>query len=451
MRPRSLALLLLSCIFPLAWAEGELASSRFPEAVRYLLAREVLTGYDDGSLRLRAPLTRGELAALVLRVLNEAPAGEHNCFEDVPPESWYAPAACALHARGLMVGDNGRFEPERRVSYAEAAKVVVLALDLPVSRTLGDSWYGPYLASARASGLPVTSDPSVAISREFLAEMLYRGLTGERSSPAAVATAPAPIVGMRRSPGCAQAPPASAPSSLQVQGQTRHFITAVPSSYQPHVPHRLVVAFHGRTNDNARVRRYFDLERGTHPTIYLYPQGLRQGSGFSWADPGDPPGALRDYAFFDALLEHVARHYCLDLDKVFVVGHSLGAYFATSLACVRGDRIRAVAALGGGVLASECRGEVAAMILHNPNDPLVPIREGRAARDLFLSRNGPKPPPVPSEPASLGCVRHGNERDPYPVMWCPHQQDYSYGGRFDPHHWPRETGRAMIAFFESLP
>jgi polyhydroxybutyrate depolymerase len=447
MRARSLVLLLLACTFPLVWAEGELAASRFPEAVRYLLEREVFTGYDDGSLRLRASVTRGELAALVLRALGDAPDARA-CFEDVSPESWYAPAVCALHARGLMVGDNGRFEPERRVSYAEAAKVVVLALDLPISRTLGDPWYGPYIASARASGLPVTSDPTVAISREFLAEMLYRGLTGRRSSPAPALLSPSDAV---LSPGCGQPSPASPPGTLQVQGQTRHFLAVVPSSYQSNVPHHLVVAFHGRTNDNARVRRYFDLERGTHPTIYLYPQGLRQGSGFSWADPGDPPGALRDYAFFDALLEHVEQRYCLALDKVFVVGHSLGAYFATSLACARGERIRAVAALGGGVLASECRGEVAAMILHNPNDPLVPISEGRAARDLFLHRNGPKPPPIPSEPTSLGCVRHGAASDPYPVVWCPHQQDHSYGGRFDPHHWPRETGRAMIAFFESLP
>jgi polyhydroxybutyrate depolymerase len=163
----------------------------------------------------------------------------------------------------------------------------------------------------------------------------------------------APVGAAEPSSGCG-APPQTPRQTFEVAGPERKAIVVLPHDYRADRPHALIFAFHGRTNDNARARRYFGLERAAdRPAIYVYPAALPDRTGrFTWAHPGDPPDALRDFALFDMILDWITSAYCVDLDAVHVVGHSLGASFANSLACTRADRIRGVAAVAGGIAAS---------------------------------------------------------------------------------------------------
>ncbi len=142
-----------------------------------------------------------------------------------------------------------------------------------------------------------------------------------------VSTAHREVSGQRLSQGCGRLAPKTPPTSLMVAGRRRQFILVVPKDKSTGEPQRLVFAFHGRTNNNAKVRGYYDLERHTaQPTLFVYPNGLKDRSGrFTWSAPRDPAHALRDYAFFDALLAEIGNRYCVTLDHVYIVGHSLGA------------------------------------------------------------------------------------------------------------------------------
>jgi polyhydroxybutyrate depolymerase len=255
------------------------------------------------------------------------------------------------------------------------------------------------------------------------------------------------------SPGCGRPPPASVPDHVVLEGRERNLIADLPAGYDPRHPHRLVVAFHGRTNDNAQVRAYYGLEQPAgDPTIFVYPLALRQADGtFSWSDPGDSSGSLRDYALFDTIVARFARDYCIDPDGIFVVGHSLGASFVNSLACARGDLIRGVGSVAGGVQRSRCRGSVAALVLHNPADKLVPFSEGERARDSLVAQNGQDE--AAAEPTEVGpfeCERFAAHDPANPVLWCPHHQDQTSRGRYYPHQWPSGTGEAIMDFFETL-
>ncbi len=139
------------------------------------------------------------------------------------------------------------------------------------------------------------------------------------------------------------------------------------------------------------------------------------------------------------------------LDRIFVVGHSLGASFANSLGCARGSVIRGVGSVAGRIWEAECSGPAAAMILHNPKDDLVPVSRRLTARDHALSQNGLKPPARACEPQSLNCKCYGPPDALNPVVWCPHTEDHNRRGKFYPHLWPREAGTAIMAFFDSLP
>jgi polyhydroxybutyrate depolymerase len=83
-----------------------------------------------------------------------------------------------------------------------------------------------------------------------------------------------------RSQGCGRVAPAVPPTSIQIGGHTREFISVVPDSYASSVPHRLIFAFHGRTTPNTRVRRYYRIEENSKvPTIFVYPAGLIAADG----------------------------------------------------------------------------------------------------------------------------------------------------------------------------
>ncbi len=251
------------------------------------------------------------------------------------------------------------------------------------------------------------------------------------------------------SAGCGK-PPGALPAHYEVAGRAREAIVAVPSDYDFHKPHALVVAFHGRTSSNDRVQSYFDLEDvARQPTVYVYPAGLQDRSGgFTWSDPGDSAGSLRDFAFFDQILDRVGSTYCLDLDAVFVVGHSLGASFANSLACARADRIRGVASVAGGISPSDCRREVAVLLMHNPADKAVPISEGVRARQVLLGNPLELQARMRERLGSFDCDQYRAGEDP--LVWCPYHQSLTRRGSYYPHQWPRGANELIMGFFAAL-
>ena len=262
-----------------------------------------------------------------------------------------------------------------------------------------------------------------------------------------------PVV--RPSPGCAAGAAAIVPDRLVVAGRGRSLLTDLPQGRAAR-PRDLVIAFHGRTNDAREARGYFGLDEALPHAIVIYPQALPAGSaGFAWSDPGDAPERLRDFAFVAAIVEAVGQARCVDLERVFVVGHSLGAYFANEVACRLGDRVRGVASVAGGVRTGACSGGAAALLVHHPADPLVSIHAGEAARDAFLAANGLAGAPAVAATggalAPLRCVRHGEPTAADPVVWCARDDASHPPGRSDPHTWPDGAAAAIAAFFEGLP
>ncbi len=273
-----------------------------------------------------------------------------------------------------------------------------------------------------------------------------------RTTPVASTEAPTAV---RRSTGCDAASATTRPDRVVVAGTERSFLARVPSGPTA-VARDLVLVFHGRTNDAAQLRRYVGLDAALPAAIVVYPRALPAGPGaFAWSDPGDPPDRLRDFTLVDALIAAFGDAHCVDLDRVFVVGHSLGAYFANGVACRMGDRIRAVASVAGGLQGDACIGGAAALLVHHPDDRLVRVREGAAARDAFRSANGlgaaPAAPIADGPLGRLRCARYGDARTADPVVWCERDDATTPRGGFDPHTWPIGAEAAIGAFFAALP
>lgn len=133
----------------------------YAKAVSELAALGYLKGGTDGKFRPNAPITRAEMAALLVRFA-EGEADAAASFSDVPAAHWAYDAINTAAAYGWIngVGD-GRFSPDRPITRAEAAKLICavlgrsadkVALAMGLGRQFADvsadHWAYAYIADA---------------------------------------------------------------------------------------------------------------------------------------------------------------------------------------------------------------------------------------------------------------------------------------------------------------
>lgn len=409
------------------------------ESIEFLLRRGLVSGYEDGTFRPWDVVNRAEMLKFLIEAQSGSAAvsGENgNCFTDVRRE-WFAPYVCRAKRRGVVNGyPDGSFHPGQEVRKIEALKMALEAygVDLPAVPA-GSEWYRPYVLFAHDNNLfsRFSYVPDAVMNRGDVA-LLIHGLIANESELVS-------FIGARdsRSLGCGLPAPTSKLTFSMVNGVRQEYILDVPSSYDPSKPLALTFAWHGRTNSNSRVRTYYKVyEAAKGQTIMVYPAGT------------GPWNLDRDVAIFDHLLGELSSIYCVDMDRIYMVGHSLGAWFTNSLSCIRGDKIRASGSLGGGTSQRGCSGPVAAITMHNPDDRLSSFAQGIQARDLHLQQNqcSEATASYPS-PDQANCVQYTQCAPDAPVVWCPHTEDYSFGYYY-PHGWPKWTGSEIWDFFESL-
>ncbi len=416
----------------------------YRDAVEFLEERGVVQGYPDGTFRPKQAINRAEFLTLVFREhAMRKPVGG-SCFSDVSAEAWYAPYVCTAARRGIVSGyPDGTYAPERTVNMAEAMKILQRVHGDEFEETPGEHWYEPYVeAFDEKHILPRHSFlPWQELNRERAADLIARHTRYVENK-----------LVPSRSEGCGKAAPATPPSSVEVYGTARSFLLTVPREYLSHEPAPLIIAFHGRTNGNDQVRAYYGLDKAAAGYFVAYPAGMpAAGGGFSWADAGNPADTPRDLKLFDEMVRKLAGAYCIDMERIYVVGHSLGGWFANTVACLRADVVRASATVGGSSTVKKCAGPVASLIINNPLDASSSHEAAENMRDVRAEANHCLWQSVPAEPASLNCAAREGCYGGNPVLFCPHTINTDHRGEYYPHVWPRETGAAIVKFFEALP
>lgn len=427
----------------------DIADSPYKESIVRLAELGVINGYPDSSFRPFNPVNRAEMLKIVFGYLEQDEQGYgNNCFADVRDE-WFAPYVCRAKDLGIVSGYEGNlFRPGEGAKMVEAMKIIVKAFDLPVDELKsGENWYIPYMQFVHRNNLlsKYSYLPGRPARREEIAFLVDKISQIQRQETYVSAERYA------GSAGCGLDQPAVVPTKFMVRGVERSAIVVIPDNYDSNEQVSLVFAFHGRTNSNERVRSYYGIEKADfNKAIFVYPAGIQTASGFSWSAGGDKADNLRDYELFDAILGEISRNYCVNMDEIYAVGHSLGGWFTNSLACARGSVLRGVASLGGARTSGTCTGPVAVMQWHNPKDELASFSSGEAARDSFLKQNQCSNVSIPVEPSSGNCVMYQGCGDFAPVVWCPHTNDYDSRDEYYTHNWPNFAGREMMRFLKQL-
>ncbi len=414
---------------------------RYQEAVKELTLRKVISGNPDGTFKPTQAINRAEFLKILFTAKSDIEPSGAQCFWDIPEGAWYAPYVCAAKRRGIVKGyPAGNFKPEQTVNIAEAIKMIVQAYGRNIDEPKGEFWYKPYADElAKDHVFPVHSYlPQDPLTRERAADLLLRVLRHdeERIIP-------------HLSPGCGKSA-GTTPSSVKVNGIDRGFLLTTPKKYISHDPSPLIVAFHGRTNSNEQVRQYFGFDRRAEEFFIVYPAGISNGKGaFSWADPGDTLSKTRDLALFDEIVKTMSETYCIDMDRIFVAGHSLGAWMSNTVACMRGGIVRGSATVGGSAVPLDCTGPSAAMIINNPKDASSSHTAALAMKDLRIRENGCNPVLNDVEPRSLLC-QEARSCQAGDVIFCPHAIDKDRKGVYYPHQWPDGAAEAIVGFFRTM-
>lgn len=156
------------------------------EAVNYLAANDIVSGYEDGTFKPDKTLNRAEM----LKILVEGQItlgttmkedvelyGETKCFNDIKTGEWYTKYVCHAKAQGWVQGyDNGKlFKPEQEVTFVEALKMTMKAFEVDYDEST-DPWYkGAVTAAGDLNYIPIDIDAfELKLKRGQMADLLTR-------------------------------------------------------------------------------------------------------------------------------------------------------------------------------------------------------------------------------------------------------------------------------------
>ncbi len=107
--------------------------------IRGLAARNIVTGYPDGTFRPEQPVDRDEFAAIIRKAFDQPPIRQIESgavYKDVPTNYWATRPIEEAYQQGFMAGyPGGYFRPNQSVSKVEA----IVALNKGLNLTSGTS------------------------------------------------------------------------------------------------------------------------------------------------------------------------------------------------------------------------------------------------------------------------------------------------------------------------
>ena len=124
-----------------------------------------IIGYSDGTVKPNAGITRAEVATIFFRLLTDGARerfwSETNAYSDVAAGSWYNIAVSTLSNMGILGGyEDGTFRPNASITRAEFAKIAVSFFDWADVYAVNNfvdvrdsAWYANYVAVAAEIGL----------------------------------------------------------------------------------------------------------------------------------------------------------------------------------------------------------------------------------------------------------------------------------------------------------
>lgn len=173
--------------------------------------------------------------------------------------------------------------------------------------------------------------------------------------------------------------------SLDFGGVKRDYILYMPQNLQSPAP--LVIALHGGGGTAAGWEQETDFDgvADRNGFIVVYPQGVNR----EWNEERGSGMTLRrsdadDVGFINALIDHLAAQYPIDLTRIYAMGISNGGFMSLRLACNLSDRLAGIGVIAAQLTEDMISGCVPikplrVAIFNGVDDPIIPY-DGGAVR-----------------------------------------------------------------------
>ncbi len=192
-----------------------------------------------------------------------------------------------------------------------------------------------------------------------------------------------------------QASPDAALTATKVPvGGDRPVEVLTPQGFDPKAgrSYPLLILLHGYGSSGSRQDSYLGLSEEALRRGYVFaaPDGMMSGSSRRFWNASEAccnfeSTTLDDVAYLRKLIQDITAHYAIDPKRVFIFGHSNGAFMANRLACDASPIVTAVAGLAGTMRSdpANCKPErpVSVLAIHGTDDRIVSYRGGRFSKD----------------------------------------------------------------------
>lgn len=155
----------------------------YAKALSLCKALGIITGYEDGSVKPDSSVTRAEMAAIILRTINSTTTTKYqNIFSDVEASHWAADTIQSASALAIINGfPGGTFQPDGDVTYEQAAKMLVCALNAKSNAEANGGYPNGYLKVAADRDILNNAQGTIgtAAERGLIIKMVYNTLLAD--------------------------------------------------------------------------------------------------------------------------------------------------------------------------------------------------------------------------------------------------------------------------------
>ena len=169
--------------------------------------------------------------------------------------------------------------------------------------------------------------------------------------------------------------------SIMVNDQEREFRLSVPSS-DAGTKLALIIAFHGGggSGEDFQQQSEFDQlgEQEKFIMAYAIAESDRTASEGEWY-LNTAATSKDDNHFSEAIVDELSNSYCIDEERLYAIGYSLGSMFTYEIACQLNHRFAAVASFAGTMPVNpetcDLTGSIAVMHIHGKLDYIIDYDE----------------------------------------------------------------------------
>jgi polyhydroxybutyrate depolymerase len=179
-------------------------------------------------------------------------------------------------------------------------------------------------------------------------------------------------------------------------GGDRSTSVDLPNGYNPNNPAPLLLDLHGFMGDGLSQQRFSRLSNVARENGFVYaaPDGLRNSNGDQFWNASKAccnfdRTDIDDAAFLKSLIDEISEKVSIDPKRIYIFGHSNGAFMSYKFACTYPDTVAAIVGVAGAMdlVGNDCAisSPVSVLEIHGTADTVIGFTGGAIAGNSYTS------------------------------------------------------------------